>query len=190
MRTIKVSPQKAAKVEAQLGHKKRPRGRAFPKGKANKWAFPKGQSGHPGGKPKVLVKFKAKIAEAMLQPCPPLVKKALGLRRNASVYDAMVQSLVLSAASGDSQAFMHCHDIIDGPIIQKRFNVTASMERFLADEKFRAFLEEQHSEYLSKIGVTENGNGQRVGGTTVPSLSRLFGAEGSEGASETDGDPE
>lgn len=161
--------------------KKRPRGKPYARGVKYPWAFKKGQSGNPGGKPRVLIKFRAKLAETMLQAAPPEARKVLGLRRGATMFDAMVQAMVMNAASGDNQAFMNCHDIIDGPIIQKRFNVTASMERFLSDPQFRAFLEEQHGEYLGKIGVTEdNADGQRIGIPTGSPLSRLLGEEGSE----------
>jgi hypothetical protein len=125
------------------------------------------------------VKFRAKIAEQMLQPAPPEVRKALKLKRGATMYDAMVAALIMNAATGDNAAFMNAHDIVDGPIVQKHFNLTASMERFLADEKFRDWLDSQHSEYLSQIGVTDNER-ERFGIPDGSPLSKILGGRGNE----------
>lgn len=175
---MKVSLKKAAQIGAALGHKKRARGKAFPKGQ-QPWTFKPGQSGNPGGKPRVHLKFKAKIAEKMLEPAPPEVIKALKLKRNATVYDAMITAFLFNAMSGDNVAFMNAHDIVDGPVVQKRVSLTAAAEKFLTDPGFRQFLEEAHGEFLQSQGVTYNGTGQpRVSASS--SLHRLLRPEGTE----------
>jgi hypothetical protein len=177
---MKVSSKKAAHLVIKvprLAHKNRGRGNHDHQAWRDN-QFKKGHSGNPGGKPQVYVKFKTKIAEQMMEPAPPAVKKALKLKRGATMYDAMVAALVHNAANGDNSAFMNCHDIVDGPVIQKHFNLTASMERFLEDPKFREFLEQQHGEYLNQIGVTDGTEGPRIPASS--SLHRLFGDGGPE----------
>jgi hypothetical protein len=174
---MKLDPRKVAQNAPQLGHKKRARGKPFPKGQ-QPWTFKPGQSGNPGGKPRVHLRFQAKIAEMMMAPAPPEVRKSLKLKPKATVYDAMIAALLINAMSGDNQAFMSCHDIVDGPVVQKRVNLTASMERFLEDPQFRQFLEEQHGLYLNQIGVTGNEHEPRI--AVGSPLHRIRGAEGTE----------
>jgi len=90
---MRISTKKAAAVLPTLQKKMKPRGRAFPKG--HTFGFKKGQSGNPGGKPQVYKRFSAKIAEMMLAPAPPEVIKGLKLKRNATIYDAMIAAALI-----------------------------------------------------------------------------------------------
>jgi hypothetical protein len=136
-----------------LRPRKRPRGNhdheAF---RANQ--FKKGESGHPGGKPQVMVRFSAKIAEAMLEPATPAVRKALQLKRGASTFDAVIAATIAQATSGETSAFVALRESLEGKLPQttKNLNVSVSMQRFLEDPQFREFLDKQHAEFLKLSG--------------------------------------
>ena len=142
-----------AAVIPALQPRPRPRGNGFKKG--NTHGFPKGESGNPGGKPKVFQKFSAKVAEEMLQPCPREIKKALGLKRGATTYDAMVKALLLQAAGGDTAAFTTARETVEGRLVQKNVNISASLEALQNDPQFVEWLESQHAQYL--MGGNQNG---------------------------------
>ncbi|HEX6822285.1 MAG TPA: DUF5681 domain-containing protein [Candidatus Sulfotelmatobacter sp.] len=129
--------------------KKRPRGRHdHAAWEAQK--FKPGHSGNPGGRHKIFQTFEAMVRQRLMQPCPTLVMQQLGLRRGATLYDAVVAAQVLNAANGDDQSFMNLHDIIEGRLPQKNFNLTVAAETFLQDAGFRQFLAQQHGVYLGQ----------------------------------------
>ena len=107
---------------------------------------------NPGGKPKVLQKFAAKVAEEMLQPCPVELVKPLGLKRGASVYDAMVRATLLQAAQGDTQAFVVARETVEGRLVQRNVNVSASLAALQDDPEFVKWLDATHAEYMTFKG--------------------------------------
>jgi hypothetical protein len=173
---VKVSTRKAAEVLRVLQTKKRPRGRAFPKG--HTLGFKKGQSGNPGGKPKILMRFGAAIAEELLKPCPRETAKELGLRGTASNFEAMIASAVRQGI-WDWTAALGIREVIEGKLPTRNFNLSASAERFFEDPKFREFLEQAHGEYLQGIGVLTDGTNES-GITAQSPLRRVFGKGRSE----------
>ena len=156
----KVSVKQVAAVIPALKPKRRPRGNS-PFVKGNTYGFKKGQSGNPGGKPKVFVKFAAKVAEEMLQPVPKEIKAALGLPRGATMYDAMVRALLLQAANGDTMAFTTARESVEGKLAQRNINISASLQALQDDPQFVEWLEANHQQYLTVKGES-NGNGQRT----------------------------
>lgn len=155
---MKVTPRIAAEHAAQLGHKLKPRGRAFAKG--NQWGFKKGQSGNPGGKSRVLQRFGARIAEELVQPAPEALRRWYKLPKGATKFDVMMAAAVAQAMDGDLTAFVALRETCEGKLPNKNFNISAGMERFLEDPKFREFLETAHGEYLQSEGVLNDGTNQ------------------------------
>jgi hypothetical protein len=153
-----------------------PTQKAKPRGRHNHAAwnahkFKPGQSGNPGGKPKVFQTFDAMLRERLMQPCPPLIAKQLGLRRGATLYDAIVAAQILNAATGDNSSFMAIHDIVEGKLPQRNLNLSMSAEAFLSDPGFREYLQQHHGEYL----------GQTTGAVIDGALPEVPAAETPEG---------
>jgi hypothetical protein len=146
----KLSIDKAAAMVPTVKPRRRPPSNGFKKG--HKFGFPKGQSGNPGGKPKALQKFSAKVAEEMMQPCPKEIKQALGLKRGALVYDAMVKALLVRAASGDTAAFTTARETVEGRLVQRNVNVSASLAALQDDPEFVKWLDATHAEYMTFKG--------------------------------------
>ncbi len=152
--------------------RRRPPASPFPKG--NEWGFKKGQSGNPGGKPKVLQRFSARVAEELMKDCPAPLRATLGLRKGATVFDAMVTAATLEAARGDMAAFVTLRETVEGklPMTTKNLNVSVSMQRFLEDPAFRDFLDKQHAEFLKLSGEDfTDGYPRNAIATDVQSLS-------------------
>jgi hypothetical protein len=144
--------------------KKKPRG--IPGApQLRKYHFKKGQSGNPGGKPKVFQKFAAMLTQQLLEPCPVALARQLGLKRGANYYDAMIAAQITNAAIGDNVAFMTVHDIIEGRLPQKNVNLSVSAEAFLRDPGFQQFLQENHKEYLDGRAARE------ITGPALPEVS-------------------
>ena len=162
----------ASKLPAQttpvrpLRPRSRPRGNPFTKG--HTLGFKKGQgSPNPGGKPKVIQRFSAKIAEAMLEPAAPEVRKALKLRKGSTTFDAVVAATIAQATSGETSAFVALRESLEGklPHTTKNLNVSVSMQRFLEDPAFREFLDKQHAEFLQLSGEEFDGGYTRAAAT-------------------------
>lgn len=176
---MKVTPRIAAEHAAQLGHKLKPRGRAFAKG--NQWGFKKGQSGNPGGKSRVLQRFGTRIAEELVQPAPEPLRRWYKLPKGATKFDVMMAAAVAQAMDGDLTAFVALRETCEGKLPSKNFNISASMERFLEDPKFREFLEQSHGEFLQQQGVLENGT-EHLGIPANSPLRKILGTSGDEEA--------
>lgn len=148
----KVSIDKVAAVIPALQPRRRPRGRAFATG--NEYGFKKDDPriDRSGGKPRVFQKFSAAVMERMLQPVPKEVKKKLGLGRGATMYDAMVKALLLQAASGDTTAFTTARETVEGRLVQRNVNISASLQALQDDPKFVEWLENKHADYLMEAG--------------------------------------
>jgi hypothetical protein len=168
---MNLTPRNAA-IAAPKVQKKKPRGRPFPKGQ-QPWTFKPGQSGNPGGKPHIHIRFATRVAEELAKPASPMACRAAGLKRGSSKYDVMMTNAVALAMTGDMSAFVALRETCEGKLPNRNFNLTASMERFLEDPKFREFLEQAHGDYLEGIGVTENGTGLGVPASSP--LHRILG---------------
>lgn len=137
-----------------------------------KYQFKRGHDArrNPGGKPKVYVRFNAMLMERMMQPCPADIKKALRLGRGANYYDAIIQAMILSAASPDGTAErMNVHDLIEGRLANKSINLSAGVERLVSDPEFRQFVDTQLNSYLQQKGEPlELGTGFTEAGHEAP----------------------
>src|SRR5215472_1278787 len=84
--------------------KKRPRGRPFQKGERYPFQFQPGQSGNPGGKPKIHQRISAEYSALLLDVVPLEIAANLGLARGTTWTEAIVQAIAFRAASGDVNA--------------------------------------------------------------------------------------
>ncbi|WP_371417478.1 DUF5681 domain-containing protein [Granulicella sp. S190] len=95
----------AVKIEAPLPTKKR-RGTPLAKEAGErlaKWAFKKGQSGNPSGRPKDENRLFSKALRARLShPAPLEVCEAVGLGRNTTWAEILALSTIKRAVRGDS----------------------------------------------------------------------------------------
>ncbi len=174
MKKTKITTHQAAELLAQLGHKAKPRGKPGAP-QLRPYQFKKGASANPGGKPKVMQKFAAAVAEQMMTQAPTEICDALKLERGASVYDAMVRALLIQAANGDTQAFTTVRETVEGKLPQRNYNLSMQMQAFMDDKGFQQFLEQQHGEYLKSIG------GFDAARTTAEDLPTLLTSEGGDG---------
>jgi hypothetical protein len=160
-----------ARAVAASPQKKKPRGPAGAP-QLRPFHFKKGQSGNPGGKPKMLMKFSAMLAERLMEKCPMALARQLDLKLGATYFDALIAAQILNAATGDTPSFMAVHDILEGRLPTKMLNLSVSAEAFLQDPGFREFLKLHHAEYT-------NGRGTRsIAGEVVPSLPAAEAPEG------------
>lgn len=173
----KVSIDAAAAMLPALRKRRRgPPSNGFKKG--NTHGFKKGESGNPGGKPRVFQKFSAKVAEEMMQPASPDIKKALKLKRGATVYDAMVKALLLQAAQGDTYAFTTARETVEGKLIQRNMNISASLQALQDDPEFVKWMEDNHAEYLSFKNEASSNDGRQTIEATPRALPAGESAEG------------
>lgn len=175
-RTVKIKLD--AKTVAHLAPARRkctPRGSSsHPAWKANQ--FPKGKSGNPGGKPKVLQKFATKVAEELSKPAPKELRKPLKLKNGATMFDAMMSAAVMQAAQGDLGAFVVMRETLEGKLPQRNYNLSVSMQAYMDDPEFAKFLDAQHAEYRKQIGEP-----YAPGATTEDLRSLLTGQEPDSG---------
>jgi hypothetical protein len=116
--------------------------------------FPKGKSGNPGGKPKVIQRFKTMFMEELMKPAPKEVCKAVGFKRAVSNYQVLIAAQVRAAQTGDVGASREIRETIEGktPIITRNVSLTVAMEAYAHDPEFQVFMNEQYSSYLKKGG--------------------------------------
>ena len=127
------------------------------------------------------VRMETRLREELSAPAPVEIIKALRLKKRATKYDAVLAAMLHAAMTGDWQCALGLREVIEGKLPNRNFNLSASMEKFFEDPKFREFLEQAHGEYLGQIGVLNNGTDQ----LRVPASSPLHRILG-KGAGETD----
>jgi hypothetical protein len=153
----KITSRKLASLLPPVWPKRRPRGSHDHEAwRANQ--FKPGQSGNPGGKPKVLQKFSARVSEEMMKDAPPALRKALGLKRGATMFDAMMSSAVTQAASGDLNAFVVMRETLEGKLPVRSLNVSADLADMLNNSQFTAWLTDKFGEFNTLRAGEEHGN--------------------------------
>jgi hypothetical protein len=97
-----------------LPPKKRPRGRPFPKGVHHATEFKPGQSGNPGGKPKVHQTMKMNQERMLARTAPAEVCGAVGAKRGSTWAEVLAAALFRRAALGDVSALREIRETTEG----------------------------------------------------------------------------
>jgi len=96
--------------------KKLPRGRPFQKGERHPFQFQPGQSGNPGGKPKIHQRISAEYSALLLDVVPPQVADSLGVAEGSTWAKAIAQAMACRAASGDVNAARELAERTEGRV--------------------------------------------------------------------------
>ena len=138
---------KIAIAKGMLRRKGKPRGNT--KGLR---PFPKGVSGNPGGKPKIGQRMATMLLEELAQLAPAEFSKAYGLRGRRTKYEVMVAAAINRAmATGDPNTLMALHDITEGKLPNKNYNLSVEMQAYMDNPNFRAWLATQHASYVQTL---------------------------------------
>ncbi len=97
-----------------------------PAWKANQ--FPKGKSGNPGGKPKVIQRFATMYVEQLVQSADNKVTKALGLKRGSSNFECLIKGMLNAAVRGDVAAAREIREVLEGKTITPIVSATIHAE--------------------------------------------------------------
>jgi len=131
-----------------------------------------------GGKPKIHQRMATMLLTELDHIAPRELSKAFGLRGARTKYEVLVAATIHRAmTTGDPNTLMALHDLTEGKLANKNFNLSVEMEAYCSDPNFRAFMEEQYSKYqLKQIG----GLTLEAGADTTHIVQRLSGTAGSE----------
>jgi hypothetical protein len=96
--------------------KRRPRGRPFKKGERQPFQYQPGQSGNPGGKPKIHQTLSMEYSRWLARPVPSQVAATLGLPPGSTCADAIAAAMCIRAVSGDVNAARELCDRTEGRV--------------------------------------------------------------------------
>jgi hypothetical protein len=96
--------------------KLRPRGRPFKKGEGHAFQFKPGQSGNPGGKPKIQQRMSAEYDAFLARAIPDEVALAVGLPPGSTWAEAIASAVIARAACGDVSAAREVRDVTEGHV--------------------------------------------------------------------------
>jgi Family of unknown function (DUF5681) len=94
--------------------KLRPRGKPFRKGERHAFQFKPGQSGNPGGKPKIHQRIGAEYATRLLEPVPQELAAVLGVEPGTHWAEAIARAVIARAARGDVSAAREVREVTEG----------------------------------------------------------------------------
>ena len=96
--------------------KKRPRGRPFQKGERQPFQFQPGQSGNPGGKPKIHQTLSMECARLLAKSAPAEALAALRLPPGSTFAEAIAVALCTQAVRGNVSAAREITDRTEGRV--------------------------------------------------------------------------
>jgi len=96
--------------------KKRPRGRSFQKGERHPFQYQPGQSGNPGGKPKIHQTLSMECARLLARPAPAEALAKLGLAPGSTFAEAIAAALCTNAVRGNVAAAKEICDRTEGRV--------------------------------------------------------------------------
>jgi len=96
--------------------KKRPRGRPFQKGERHPFQYQPGQSGNPGGKPKIHQRISAEYSALLLDIVPPEIGASVGVAEGSTWAKAIAQAMACRAATGDVNAARELAERTEGRV--------------------------------------------------------------------------
>src|SRR5215469_9528957 len=96
--------------------KKLPRGRPFQKGERHPFQFQPGQSGNPGGKPKIHQRISAEYSALLLDIVPPEIATNLGVAEGSTWAKAIARAIAFRAATGDVNAARELAERTEGRV--------------------------------------------------------------------------
>jgi hypothetical protein len=96
--------------------KRRPRGKPFKKGDRHPFQFQPGQSGNPGGKPKIHQTLSMECARLLAQPAPAEALAALRLPPGSTFAEAIAVAMCMQAVCGNVAAAREITDRTEGRV--------------------------------------------------------------------------
>jgi hypothetical protein len=100
--------------------KLRPRGKPFKKGERHAFQFKPGQSGNPGGKPKIHQRMGVAYAAILAEAVPDEVALAAGIPLGSTWAMAIARGIVARAARGDVRAAREVREVTEGKVTKKQ----------------------------------------------------------------------
>src|SRR5215472_19310959 len=96
--------------------RKRPRGRPFQKGERHPFQYQAGQSGNPGGKPKIHQRISAEYSALLLDIVPPEIAASVGAAKGSTWAEAIALAIAFRAACGDVNAARELAERTEGRV--------------------------------------------------------------------------
>ena len=99
--------------------KLRPRGRPFKKGERHAFQFQPGESGNPGGKPKVHQRMSAEYDALLAGIVPDELARAFGVPPGSTWAQAIALGVAVRAAAGDYNAAREMREATEGKATER-----------------------------------------------------------------------
>lgn len=131
--------------------------------------------GNPGGKPKLQQRMATMLLTELDKPAPKELSKAFGLRGTRTKYEVMVAATIHRAmTTGDPNTLMALHDLTEGKLANKNYNLSVEMQAYMDNPGFRAWLGKQHQSYMQVLegGALDN---HEAGSAAARVVQRLRG---------------
>ena len=107
---------------------------------------------NPGGKPKIHVRMATLLLSELGKPAPKELSKAFGLRGTRTKYEVAVAAAIHRAmTTGDPNTLLALHDITEGKLPNKNYNLSVEMQAYMDNPNFRAWLATQHASYVQTL---------------------------------------
>jgi hypothetical protein len=99
--------------------KLRPRGKPFKKGERHAFQFKPGQSGNPGGKPKIHQRMRSEYDALLARIVPDEILESLGIPPGSTWAAAVALGVAGRAAAGDSNAAREMREATEGKVTER-----------------------------------------------------------------------
>ncbi len=107
---------------------------------------------NPGGKSKIHLRMATLLLSELGQPAPKELSKAYGLRGTRTKFEVAVAAAIHRAmTTGDPNTLLALHDLTEGKLPNKNYNLSVEMQAYMDNPNFRAWLATQHVSYMQTL---------------------------------------